>query len=168
MDLNICRCIRLWWRSKGFGVHSPFAYRFIREVLCLPEPYLDYMALGTDAQRLQYRLAAFLQPCGIEAVGGAEVAAALMACPQPPVAKAPAWALLPPARLSICGAGCHASDILCAAAGGNVLATGVGKGVVGEIRDKLPHGMTFASADGALVVISCDRLPRQDFDLFFS
>ena len=30
---GVGRCVMRWWRGKGHGVHSPFAYRFIRSVL---------------------------------------------------------------------------------------------------------------------------------------
>ena len=29
----LARAVRRWWRSRGHGVHSPFAYRFITTVL---------------------------------------------------------------------------------------------------------------------------------------
>lgn len=34
--------IRRWWRGRGFGVHSPFAFRFITETLHCPAPYGYY------------------------------------------------------------------------------------------------------------------------------
>ena len=33
-------------RSKGHGIHSPFAYRFVRFVLCEKSPYYSYEELG--------------------------------------------------------------------------------------------------------------------------
>ena len=34
--------IKRWWRGRGFGVHSPFAFRFITETLHCPAPYGYY------------------------------------------------------------------------------------------------------------------------------
>lgn len=34
--------VKRWWRGQGFGVHSPFAFRFITETLHCPAPYGYY------------------------------------------------------------------------------------------------------------------------------
>lgn len=31
-----------WWRSKGHGIHSPFAYKLVTETLCCREAYYIY------------------------------------------------------------------------------------------------------------------------------
>ncbi|MDE6309641.1 MAG: hypothetical protein K2L93_07410 [Muribaculaceae bacterium] len=38
-------------RSRGYGVHSPFAFYFIRRVLCERTPYYDYEAITTLRQQ---------------------------------------------------------------------------------------------------------------------
>lgn len=38
-------------RSRGFGVHSPFAFYFIRRVLCERTPYYDYEAIADLRQQ---------------------------------------------------------------------------------------------------------------------
>ena len=34
--------IKAWWRGRGFGVHSPFAFRFITDVLHHDDAYAYY------------------------------------------------------------------------------------------------------------------------------
>lgn len=41
--------LKRWWRSRGFGIHSPSAYRFVREVLC-PQSIYGYYAYDTIAE----------------------------------------------------------------------------------------------------------------------
>lgn len=159
--------MRIALTGRGFGVHSPFAFRFIREVLRLPLPYVHYSRLGTDEQRLAYRLAAFLQPAGIEALEGADAAVALMACPQPPVGAPPRWSLLQSRPLALAVGATPRQAIVEAAARGNVLCTGLKKKEIKAICGAIGRGMTFASTSGILVIISDPRLPRQNYDLFY-
>lgn len=37
--------IKRWWRSRGFGIHSPLAFRLITRVLC--DEGADYYAFST-------------------------------------------------------------------------------------------------------------------------
>lgn len=66
------------WRSHGFGVHSPFAYRFIREVISQPCHYYSYPLIdalahkaGADKRlfRALFRVAVNTLPAGIEVRG---------------------------------------------------------------------------------------------------
>lgn len=52
-------------RRLGFGVHSPFAYRFIKEVIGEKCAYYDYKAIPAK-QWLLYRLIVLLQPIEIK------------------------------------------------------------------------------------------------------
>ncbi len=58
--------IYTWWQrlrhSRGFGIHSPFAYRFITEVLNQPYAYYAYDSLPLHPQRLIYRVALSFGP----------------------------------------------------------------------------------------------------------
>ncbi|MDE6270654.1 MAG: hypothetical protein K2M12_07375 [Muribaculaceae bacterium] len=90
---------RQWWQrlrhSRGFGVHSPFAYRFIREVLRGPYAFYAYADLpgassgwpgGCDAARVLFRIAVWAWPASVAVCGeGREAAAARrivgLACP---------------------------------------------------------------------------------------
>ena len=59
--------LRRWWRSRGHGVHSPYAYRFIRNVLREKGQYYHYSEidrLGGDTHwhRLLFRLVCEFEP----------------------------------------------------------------------------------------------------------
>lgn len=45
--------IKRWWRSRGFGVHSPFAFRMITRVLC--DEGAHYYAFGEIDARCKDR-----------------------------------------------------------------------------------------------------------------
>lgn len=52
-----------WRHTRGFGVHSPFAYRIVKEVVHPPRGYAYYAELrpGMDRiERIVYRLSVFL------------------------------------------------------------------------------------------------------------
>lgn len=71
-------------RGRGFGVHSPFAFRFVREALTQPLAYYAYPELNAAARadkvspkgvRALFRCALFLRPVAIDYVGAAPCAA---------------------------------------------------------------------------------------------
>lgn len=79
-----------WWRrrltSYGFGVHSPFAYKFIKCVLREEYPYYCFdNEVRTRPERCLFRVANYFQPARV-ALLGADTARAreliLMACPR--------------------------------------------------------------------------------------
>lgn len=72
-------------RGRGFGVHSPFAFRFMREALTQPLAYYAYPELNAAARaagvspkgvRALFRSALFLRPVAVEYVGRPCAAAA--------------------------------------------------------------------------------------------
>ncbi len=72
--------------TRGYGVHSPFAFRFITECLGERWPYYAYDTFTGIEQCLALRLAAFLQPKEIRALSPdvARLAkAARRGCPAP-------------------------------------------------------------------------------------
>lgn len=77
--------------SRGFGVHSTFAFRLITECLRERLPYYDYAFLKTPQERLLYRIAVAFQFTKIETVGSANADAALMACVPDKNRKSPIW-----------------------------------------------------------------------------
>ena len=87
--LWLCR----WWRSMGFGVHSPFAFRFIRAVLrnrrngYYAYPAID-AAAATRRERLAarraYRVAAALNPAEVVVHPGVNSAVEAALCAYKP------------------------------------------------------------------------------------
>lgn len=64
--------IRRLWRGRGNGVHSPFAYRFITEVLHQRDGYYAYDELESDIERMAYRVALSLSPHKVTLLHGDE------------------------------------------------------------------------------------------------
>ena len=70
--MPLSRCFRRWWRSRGHGVHSPFAFRFITMVLRQEGGYYAYRELESMADpewhKLLLRLVCEFEPSRIEAI----------------------------------------------------------------------------------------------------
>ena len=71
---------RRWARRRGFGIHSPFAFDFVRRVIASPCRYYCYDRLGRLARqsemsgrtlRLLFRLALFFRPARYAVAGPA-------------------------------------------------------------------------------------------------
>jgi len=129
--------------SRGFGIHSPFAYRFLTEVLHETTPYYDQAGQGRK-QRLLTRLRAFVDPmqqAELEDVRPVKV-----------VNLAPDSTKIP------------ATD-------GNTIIyidrPGAADTVLNARLDELGYGITFRSQHGASVIIPFPRLPRQMIDTRF-
>lgn len=62
--LNLFLKYSRWRHSRGFGIHSPFAFRFITEVLCMPElyGYYSYLDIPRGDMRTLFRVVVRLQP----------------------------------------------------------------------------------------------------------
>lgn len=135
-------------RSRGFGVHSPFAFRFIREVLRQPYAYYSYQAIerscrldGTDPRvaKALYRLALFFRNGGFSVVGPINdtMRQAISAGIQSRVAAEPPE--------------CHAG-------------IGNGKGRIEEMWYRAESGMLFASPELTVYVVS-PHLSHQRFNI---
>lgn len=167
-----------YFRSRGFGVHSPFAFRFINDVLrmrgyglyCYPAvnelPLPDGARLSHATLRLWARLASFFNPSDVSASGvgsSAALATAALVCPSAAVRPSGSAALIwlgdehpDPARLAeeICGREATLLLHRC-------------RVTADALRTLLPYGMTFTNRSGLTIVVASDRLPRQDFKLYF-
>lgn len=65
--------------GRGFGIHSPFAFRFVREVLMEKLPYYVYHDVSDAGLRLIFRLACYFRPSDVLILGdGADAVAAVL------------------------------------------------------------------------------------------
>ena len=150
------------WRSRGFGVHSPFAFRFITEVLRCPHGYYAYPAIGSSAAaRRLYRIILALAPEKVIVTGplsdSLAVAVSLAKTEVQAVPRRDKLAVVPPE--AIVGIS-YLRSIL--AAGGAVVFTNIQNAGCAEIFAEIaPCGMTFAGLRQAVVVGG--NLPPQQF-----
>lgn len=146
--------------SSGFGIHSPFAYRFITEVLCQPGEYgyYAYAVSGRDKRlRLLVRLLAFFNPASvrIDLSYGADKVEALV---REVVSHAAVNAGEPDFIIS--------DKEMSGFMPCNALILGYDAAAVLEsARGALEHGMTFFDGHDCAVVVALQYLPRQDFEL---
>lgn len=145
-------------QSAGFGVHSPFAFRFITEVLNQRLPFYCYDTLtAAGHMRTVFRICLALKPRSVAFLEGGERyrPAIAAACP------------------SAGECGCEKADLViglqsdshlsvAAAAGKHIIALGKPGEPWRGVRQNLPYGMTFTSQSIA-VAVALSHLPRQDF-----
>ena len=141
-------------------MHSPFAFRFITEVLGEKCPYYDFERLKKPHQRLLYRIAARLSPASFGVTGQADGAPVRMACPHA-VQRSGA------VDLFVAGADAVAEEIFPTLdAGGVVVIDGKCRTLVETLKvflDTKAHGMTFDNGKDLCVLVAYPHLPRQDF-----
>lgn len=155
----------LWFERfrhrRGFGIHSPFAYRFITEVLRQPLPYYAYRLLDTADERLLLRICAFLDPAALITYGtvapirGAEAGSR-------PGGIGPALVLLGP------DATAHQTDrALEHLRRGHPLIALCPAPSRAEAIKQAAVGMTFANGRGTIVAIPRHGTPTQHFNVSF-
>ena len=146
--------------SKGFGVHSPFAFRFITEVLGERCPYYDFERLKSPHQRLLYRIAARLAPATYGVAGQVDGTPVGMACPQ-------AELCFGAVDLIVAGSGAVADEIFPTLdEGGVVVIDGKCRELVEILKgylDAKTYGMTFDNGKDMCILVAYHHLPRQDF-----
>lgn len=160
------------WRSRGFGVHSPYAFRFITDVLFCRHGYYSYAEIGSDrsARRL-YRVLLDLAPVTIVVSGplSAPADAAVSAArrdiaggvpARPDADRCPKAVVIPPEAIV---GNTYLRCIL--ESGGAAIFTDLRDGRSAEaFTEASPHGMVFEGLRLA-VVAGNPRLPRQRFRL---
>lgn len=165
---GILSAFRRLRHSRGFGIHSPFAYRFVTEVLCQRLPYYGYRTVGHDrTHRLLLRLTAYFRP----------VTAAVYAADTRP---AEATMCLADSKIKFTSADTIPTFVVADAAhaplerylgnivaGAHALVLHTDGPTMAAIRAAIPAGMTFDNGHGTLVVAGYPHLPRQDFDVKF-
>lgn len=146
---------RRLWRRRGHGVHSPFAYDFLRRVVAQPCSYYAFAELDRLARshgvsphlaRLLYRLCLHVSPHPVHCLGTeARTLAHIVA------------GLLP--------AGCPAPVAASPATGGMALATGSAIAELESAWADMPAGMLFRGSSAAILT-GYPHLYHQRFDIW--
>lgn len=156
--------------KHGFGVHSPLAFRLVSDCLSEKLPYYDYASLPRE-QWLLYRLAAWLQPASIAAIGRADASAARLACPERADRKTAPWTGVDALCLAVAdardGVGEAIAAIVCGTA---IYITNCSKADRDALRaaiDDAAHGQTFANHSGTVIALPLPGLTPEHFDVAF-
>ncbi len=155
----VARKYRFWRHGRGFGIHSPFAFRFITETLNQSLPYYAYAEIGRDKRlRLLFRVVLAFAPHRVAIVGESDDLwlAIHLACPAAEKVElddCPDFVVSAKAEFNSCAAkaveqfGCHAFFM--------------------ETPSELPFcRMTFCNGK-QLVIANYKHLPHQDFCVKF-
>lgn len=163
--LNPWRKWQMLRHSRGFGIHSPFAYRFITEVIRQPYAYYAYDELPDHSSRLLFRVLVALGPRRIAVYG-------------PRLWSTAAKAAWPHANVTV-----HRPDFVAAdfsvisqqekntiinniEEGASFYGVRLGNSDIDSIKAAMKQGMTFSNGRGAFIAVA-QKLPRQDFELNF-
>lgn len=168
--------IKRMLRSRGYGIHSPFAYHLVRSVLRMTScryyayPSIDRSPLGRHKARLLFRLLCHFNPHTITAAGPhtrdaiAPIVAEYSSTAQitgPHAAELTVIVgTLPPDTL----AGLQRD--LTQMTHWALIAIFTPSTQVNSLKQILRNGMTFTSGNVTVMAARPD-LPRQDFNLFF-
>lgn len=156
--MPLSRYVRRWRRSRGFGVHSPFAYRFITMVLRGRMVYYSSAEIESmpDAgwHRLLFRFVCEFEP--------AEVCAPAFS---PTERRAIALA---DSRVRLLADGGVGELTMCSPKGDVAIVRDITLAPVRwrALRDGMTAGMTFTNGRTGIAVSRPD-LPRQDFEILF-
>lgn len=165
--------IRRWWRGKGHGIHSPFAYRFVTDVLHSPHAYYSYplidaesgSAAQRDDSRRVFRIILASRPIAVDRSG------ILSAAIETAIAEGcKGFRIASSARMAVVGAGCGKASTAaeCVADGGTAIFTDLTDPDVAvtlaTTRAAMSRGMIFAGRRMA-VAVGLPHLPRQDFEI---
>lgn len=161
--INRYKC---WRHSKGFGIHSPFAYRFITEVVRQHLPYYGYADISSDRRlRLLYRLIVYFRPRRVKIVSSQPTlleGVIRRASSQTELVSDAPYFLVADAS------DCATSD-LCSMLipGMEALILNADRATTRAISEALPCGMLFDNRHGTIIIAAYRHLPRQNFDVKF-
>jgi hypothetical protein len=174
---------RRWWRSKGFGIHSPFAFEYVNEVIAQPCHYYAYSETDIVAKRCRVsrRLTRLLSRVAIrcwspsavclgtdswveEVLKASRSDIAILRAPRTDTAMfilgnvhMPEVAFLSPLDAI---SSCEATIVLL----GVNEPHSASATAFSRLKQELQHGMTFSDGYTAIVITN-SKLPRQDFIL---
>lgn len=161
--LNPWRLFLLWRSGCGFGIHSPFAFRFVTEVLRQPYSYYGYAELPDRRSRLLLRLLVAFRPERVAFYGGDDALRRAVS-----LANSRAKIIEGESDAEFVVADCRGWSSAEVSALFNrqpmPAALLLNCRSVPALAD---HGMTFNNHRGTVVVAPLPHLPRQDFDLRF-
>lgn len=169
---NLISYLSRYRHTKGFGVHSPFAFRFITETLCNRKeayylyPALEYNGHGDDRiLKLILRVLCALKPKSVGLLPNAQprVRDIIKEVNKDIVLnmKDPDMFIISPAYKN------DSRHLImeCLDRGGSVLWCEISQETIDIIR-AMKHGMTFSNGH-TLIAVGRRDLPRQHFSLFF-
>lgn len=153
-----------WRHGHGFGIHSPFAYRFVTEVLRQDYGYYAYLRLpGSEHFRTIFRVVLALRPAAIALVGCDEYRRAVReAMPHAHLCK-PSDAEM----IIVDGAAEPRFDLSAYPKAHAVVLHYKHLKSWESYKEVLTAGMTFANGGSMAVSAALTHLPRQDFDVKF-
>jgi len=150
--------------GRGFGVHSPFAFRFITECLREQLPYYAYDTITEPLHRLVFRIAAYFRPATFHAPD-IPPRVITLACRDASATGPDTADMLvysadtPPGQLAAA-----------VSRGAVVILTHASSARKEEIETALSaagHGMTFSNGHHVFIAVPWSHLPRQHFDVKF-
>ena len=169
---NFLSYLSRYRHSKGFGVHSPFAFRFITETLCNRKesyylyPALEYNGHGDErVLKLVLRVLCALKPKSVGLIPNSQPRVRDII---KEVDNEMALNFKDPEMYIVSPDYENDSDTLlaeCLERGGNVLWCEQNQDAI-EIINGMKHGMSFSNGH-SLIAVGRRDLPRQDFNLFF-
>lgn len=163
--MTLSNKIKRWWRSRGHGVHSPFAFRFITTVLRQPTPYYAYPEIDRlegdpSWHRLLLRLVCEFEPTVIHSSHLSDVEHRVITLADSRArltGHSPFPASFPPGVIEMLGKECRVIVIRDLSLSPHEWP---------RIKAALDYGMTFTNGKTGIVVLRPD-LPREDFEINF-
>lgn len=179
MRIELTRRFKRWRHGRGFGIHSPFAYSFVKETLRQKLPYyayelIDAMTFADDSEtdigaaklKLIFRIAVRFSPTRVAVVGKRNAEAlrkvVVMALPR----KADINSQIENAKMVIVCDGAAApaqSEAVYIFPDTEACAPGA----CDRIWDGVTRGMRFDNGKDMTIIVVASHLPRQRFSIKF-
>ena len=155
-----------WRHTRGFGVHSPYAYRVLTEVITCPHAYYGFReihrgmtpahrrSLPAARARMLLRLAVFLRPGVVRLAGDASPlwrVAVKEGYRQARVIQGAERS--DDVSLLVAGPGCDVAAMeKTLATGGAVVAFGIAESAARALAENMPEGIGFIAPDAAMLI----------------